>query len=129
MAKRWMLVLPMCFVLVSAGCISQMTGISPSTTPITANDSYQIIGKTNGKAWGVMLWAIPLFESNPSKKAVQRGNAMIEVCQDTNMFFLLLVSLYWTNVNGTAVKVERGGARVAEAPATDARPELARAAP
>ena len=104
-------------LLLSVGCMSQMTGMAPSSTPITADDTYTVLGQTSGKAWGVMLFGIPIFEHNPSEKAVQRaidqggGNALIEVCQDVNMLYLLYLYLYWTDVEGTAVQVERGGAR------------------
>ena len=117
--NRSILITTALLLLLSAtGCMTNLTGIAPSTTPITAKDTYTVMGKAKGSSWGLMILSIPLFENDPSRKAVRRaienggGNALIEVSQDTNMLFLYFVSVFWTDVDGTAVQVERGGATV-----------------
>lgn len=104
-----------CLVLSGIACTTTMTGISPSTTPITANDSYTKLSHTTGHAWGVLIYGIPLTENNQSKLAVERaiknggGNALIEVSEDSTYLNLLYGGILWTTINGTAVSVKRGG--------------------
>lgn len=100
------------------GCQCQMTGLSASSVPVTANDSYTIIGPVSSYSWGCLLaGALPLCESNPSGKCLERalkksgGNALIEVSEDTMMMFIPYVYPYRTRLQGTAVKLVRGGAK------------------
>jgi len=96
-------------------CMTTMTGIAPSSTPITAEDTYTVIGPTVGRAWGLMTF-IPIFENDPSLKARDRAiqkagaDALIEVTEDYTMIYLYYIQIYITRVRGTAVKVQRGGA-------------------
>ena len=110
-------ILAVCMALLASGCMTQMSGIAPSTTPITEKDTYTVLGHAEGRAWGAVLLFIPIFEPDPSRTARDRaidaggGNAMIEVAEDVNMLWLYLVSIYWTHVEGTAVNVARGAAK------------------
>ena len=104
-------------LLVSGGCTSTSTGLSPSTTPITGKDAYTVTGKkVSAGTYGVSLIGIPFGRTSPSKKATEYaiekggGNALIEVSETLKMLNLLYVQIYWTRVDGTPVKVERGGA-------------------
>lgn len=100
------------------GCMMYSTGISPSSVPITANDTYTEIGPTSGSAWGVVLYCIPLFESDPMDKAVKRavknggGNALVEMTSDNSMYYLWLFTIYRTRVEATSVNYVKGGANI-----------------
>jgi len=95
---------------------SSMISVAPSTTPITEDDTYTKLGYTVGRSYGVLiLFLIPIFSQNPSKNArdsaIKRsgGNALIEVVEESNMLTLLLINIYWTTVEGTAIQLEHKG--------------------
>ena len=112
-------------ILAATGCIRQMTGIAPCTTPVTARDSYTVLGDAHGESFGIVINAgmigipvvIPIFEDDMSRSAVERairaggGNALVEVCEQATVVELLLVQLHWTTVRGRGAQVIRGGAR------------------
>ena len=114
MRRTCLLVITALTVIFASGCITHMSGIAPSTTPISANDTYTTMWKASGSAWGAMLLCVPVFEHDPSRKAVERavrnggGNALIEVSQDTLMIYLYYAQIYRTRVEGTAINVTRG---------------------
>ena len=98
---------------------SSMVSIAPSTTPITEKDVYTKLGYSCGRAYGIiLLWFLPICEPNPSysarKSAIKSGggNALIEVTEENNVFSLLLVTITWTTVEGTAVKIEKRGMEI-----------------
>lgn len=98
----------------AAGCSSIVT-VSPSTTPITANDSYSKLGYSIGRAKTVVIVGIPFGELSPSRIARDEaikdkgGNALIEVTEEYNCLSLFLIQFYWTTVEGTAIKFDRKG--------------------
>lgn len=107
--------------LACTSCQTVMTGIAPSSTPITADDTYTILSPTKGKAYGVSFFGIPMSEPNPSRRALNRaiahggGNsitdiALIEVTEDFTSMNLFILTIFTTRVRGTAIKIERGGA-------------------
>jgi hypothetical protein len=106
-------------MLFLAGC-SSVVSVSPSTTPITASDSYTKLGYASGRSSTfVILGLIPIGPSNPSKSArdsaigyAKGANALTEVTEEYNTVNLLVFQLYWTTVEGTAIKFERKGADV-----------------
>ena len=112
-ASLFVIALLCCF---GTACVTQMTGIAPSTTPITSEDTYTVIGHTTGHAWGMMLWFIPLFTPNPSLTATEHaiekcgGDALIEVTEEYTMSYLFLITICRTRIEGTGVKIQRGGA-------------------
>jgi hypothetical protein len=104
-------------LLLLEACCGGITGIAPSTTPITSNDTYTVIGPASGSSFGMNVTFFPINEPNPSTRARERalkssgGDALIEVVEDfhtVNIVFIIF--FYWTNVRGTAVKIQRGGA-------------------
>jgi hypothetical protein len=101
-------------LLVSA--CSTCVGISPSTTPITENDSYVVIGKAKGTSSGVVWFIVPTFPDNQSELArndalkSSGADALIEVTEEYRVSTFLLFSFVKTTVQGTAVKIKRGGA-------------------
>ncbi|HPN85029.1 MAG TPA: hypothetical protein PK821_06820 [Victivallales bacterium] len=104
------------FAVISfSGCTS-VVGISPSTTPITENDTYTIIGKASGTSRGILWFVIPTFPDSPSKTARDKAirdsgaDALIEVVEEYEVFNMLVLGFVWTTVEGTAVKITRGGA-------------------
>ena len=105
-------------LLFSAGCSTKVICISPSTTPITERDSYTKCGPAVGKASGFMILGIPFEPSDPSRKARDTairngtGNALIEVTEEYNMLNLLVVTFFWTKVEGTAVQIEHAGEEI-----------------
>jgi hypothetical protein len=114
---RSTIVVALCVSLCASGCMTNMAGMAPSTTPIAEKDTYTVVGPAKGKAWGCVVIFFPFFKDDPSQTARDRaiknsgGNALIEVCEDVNLMWLYVVTLYWTTVEGTAVKVERGAAK------------------
>lgn len=109
----------LCAALVMAGCNS-VVSVAPSTTPITANDTYTRLGYTKGTASTTVLMGIlTAGPYSPSKSARDEaikdkgGNALIEVTEEYNVFnFLGIFQVYTTVVEGTAIKFERKGAEV-----------------
>ena len=101
--------LAVCVGLVFSGCISTPQGVSSSTKPL-APGGYTELGNTTGKAFGVILFGIPLSEPTPARSAVDRaiasggGDAMINVTMDMTQVPLGIVSFIWTTVKGTAVR-------------------------
>ena len=111
----------LCLVVVSVIFLSACTSlisVSPSTTPITEKDTYTKLKYTSGTSYGYQIAGIPFFPSNPSKSAVENavknggGNGMIEVTEESNAFYLLIVNVFWTKVEGTAVMIEHKGMEV-----------------
>lgn len=110
------------------GCQTTMTGITPSSTPITGNDSYTTLGEGRGKSFGFMVVGIPYFEgdlANPrstlSKLSLDRairdsgGTAMIEVTQDYTTINLSYVQIFYCTTRGTGVNIERNGRLLTDA--------------
>jgi hypothetical protein len=101
-------------LLLVCGCTSQI-GIAPCTTPITANDTYTVIGHAKGSTSGFWILWFPFFSDDPSGRArddaIEKsgGDALIEVVEEYNALSLLIVSFAWTNCEGTAIKINRGG--------------------
>ncbi|HCE46528.1 MAG TPA: hypothetical protein DET40_23530 [Lentisphaeria bacterium] len=97
-----------------------VVGISPSTTPITSEDSYTVIGPATGRSTGAIWFFIPTMPDTPSKNArdnaiaSKHADGLIEVTEEYTVFSLLLVTFVWTTVDGTAIKIKRGGALGAE---------------
>ena len=109
-----------CMTLVPclSGCMTQMSGIAPSSCPITSEDTYTVIGTVESSSGGFMpLGVVPIGESRPAEKCVARaleksgGDALIEVTMDNTLMMLPYIYPYWTHLKATAVKVERGGAK------------------
>ncbi len=100
-------------LLLATGC-SSVVGIAPSTTPITADDTYTVIGKAKGTSRGIVWFCIPTFPVTPSKEARDKAikslqaDALIEVTEEYSTFSLIVVSFAWTTVEGTAIKIKRG---------------------
>ena len=101
--------------LLAQAC-STCVGISPSTTPITENDSYVIIGKAKGTSSGIVWLIVPKFPDNQSELArndalkSSGADALIEVTEEYRVCSFLLLSTVKTTVQGTAIKIKRGGA-------------------
>lgn len=106
-------------LLLVSGC-SSVVGVAPSTIPITEKDSYTIIGPAKGTASGVVWFLFPTFPNSPSKEAREAAlksrdaDALIEVTEEYNTFSFIVISFAWTTVEGTAVKVKRGGREATE---------------
>ncbi|MDD3118854.1 MAG: hypothetical protein PHQ27_06730 [Victivallales bacterium] len=105
-------------MILAAGCNS-VVSVSPSTTPITAKDTYTKLGPARGQSGSVLLLGfLPFGSSSPSKDArdsaiaSKNANALIEVTEDYSTLSLLILQYNWTTVEGTAIKFERKGADV-----------------
>lgn len=100
------------------GCIMNSIGMSPSSVPITGDDTYTRLGPTSGSSWGALLFFLPICSSDPMDKALDDaianggGNALIEMTSDNAMLFLFIFSIYRTRVEGTAVNYVKGGAKI-----------------
>ena len=101
--------------LLASAC-STCVGIAPSTTPITENDSYVKIGKAKGTSSGIVWFIVPTFPDNQSELArndalnSSGADALIEVTEEYKVSTFLLFSVVKTTVEGTAIKIKRGGA-------------------
>ena len=58
-------------VFSTTGCLTAMTGVAPSTLPITEDDTYVELGSTWGTAYGVQFVLIPIFPESLSAKSKQ----------------------------------------------------------
>ena len=102
------------FSLLISGCTISPAGIAPSTSPITSNDKVTKLGKTDGKAWGVILFGmIPLSEAWTSRaveraKMKKNADALIDVTLDQTACLFPFATIYITEVKGEAVKIEKG---------------------
>ena len=98
--------------LALAGCVSTPASIAPSTTPL-APGSYTVIGPAEGSAMGISIIGIPVSglrqmgEARDEALKLSGGDALINVAADTTTLNLPLVTLYWTTIEGQAVKVKK----------------------
>lgn len=106
--------IPLFLVLIfTSGCSSTAAGITPCTTPITADDTYSVIGPASGRAFAAILYLLPISEKKPAGLARDRaidssgGNALIECTEVFSVLSVPFVTFIWTTCEGTAVKVER----------------------
>lgn len=117
MIKKISFYLAIVTVIFLSAC-SSLISVSPSTTPITEKDTFTKLKYASGKSYGYQIAGIPFFPSNPSKEATENavknggGNGLIEVTEESNAFYLFVVNVFWTKVEGTAVKIEHKGMEV-----------------
>lgn len=96
----------------SAGCTAAPVTIAPSTMPLEPG-SYRVLGDAEGSAMGVSIIGIPVAglrqmgEARDEALQTSGGDALIEVAGDCCTLNLPLVTLYWTTIEGKAVKVEK----------------------
>ena len=97
-----------------SGCVSSYTcGMTPSTTPITAGDSYVELGRATGLAFAAYIYMLPISEAKPAGKARDRAirdagaDALIECFEHFTIVSLPYVTLMWTSCEGTAVKLHK----------------------
>ncbi len=97
-------------------CQMSGVGVAPSTTPITENDTYTVIGKARGTSFGILLYVLPISEPDNSGVARDRaisnsgGDALIEVAETFHWLNLIFITLIWTDCEGTAVKINKDAA-------------------
>ena len=100
-----------------SGCTTSV-GISPSSIPITANDTYTQMGYTSGDTTTVVVFGIAFGPDDPSKSARdeamrdKNANGLSEVTQDFTSINLFLVQFYSTTVEANAIKFDRKGMEV-----------------
>ena len=117
MIKKISFCLTVVSVIFLSACTS-LISVSPSTTPITEKDTFTKLKYASGKSYGYQIAGISLFPSNPSKNAVESaiknggGNGLIEVTEESNACYFLIVNIFWTKVEGTAVMIEHKGMEV-----------------
>ena len=114
------LLIGMSLVMVAQGCTSAAS-ISPSTTPITSNDTYTVIGAAQGTAYGFWILFLPFPAQYMGGTAKRRAidsvgaDALIECCDETKFFTMfLLFTISWTKCKGTAIKIKHGGNLIAD---------------
>ncbi|MFA6569112.1 MAG: hypothetical protein WCS96_12950 [Victivallales bacterium] len=112
--------IPFLIILILLPACTSVVGISPSTTPITSDDSYTVIGRTKGVSAGTIWLFVPTMPDSPSKNArdnaiaSRHADGLIEVTEEYTTLSFFLITFVWTTVEGTAVKIKRGGAVGAE---------------
>lgn len=103
--------------LILSGCTRAIC-ISPSSVPITANDTYTKLGHASGDSTTVVVMGIPFGPSNPSRVArdeaiaEKKGNGLIEVTQDFTIVNLFIVQFDSTTVEGTVIDFQRNGMEI-----------------
>jgi hypothetical protein len=107
--KRWTAGLA-CALL--SGCLTYPATIAPASTPITPG-KYTIIGPAEGSAFGLsILGMIPVMGFRQAGEAVDDalrrsgGDALINIAADVQILHLLIVTLHWTSLEATAVKLD-----------------------
>lgn len=106
------LLLTSCLALALGGCTSAPATIAPSTMPLVPG-SYTVLGDAEGSAMGVSIIGIPVAglrqmgEARDEALRLSGGDALINVAGDTTTLNLPLVTLYWTTIEGQAVKVTK----------------------
>ena len=99
------------FSVSTAGCVGSAAGIAPSTTPITARDSYVELGPATGSAWGGNILFIFPMGAGDTSTAIERaleasgGDALINVTLENRGYFFLVAMLSRVKVNGIAIKM------------------------
>ena len=108
-----------CIVLLgSVGCTQMGAGMTSSTLPITARDSYQTLGEVSGtsNALGLLNFAITPYSAygaiqNAKKNAGADG--LINVTAENKVFWVTLIypliTWHTIEVSGEAIKFTRGG--------------------
>ena len=117
-----LLILPVAAGLIAiclgTGCMSWPGGITSSTIPITAKDSYVIIQKdVAGSDWSIGLLNNPIPPLNPytalqNAKKKSGADALINVTAKNEVYWptiFPLITYHRTQIRGDAIKFVRGG--------------------
>jgi hypothetical protein len=100
-----------------SGCTTSV-GISPSSIPITAADTYTNMGYTSGDSMTVVVFGVPFGPDDPSRAARDKAmknkssNGLSEVTQDFTSINLFFIQFYSTKVKANAIKFDRRGMEV-----------------
>lgn len=94
------------------GCVTYPGGITGSTVPLNPG-SYTEIGEASGSTWGMhLLGILPISEASP-QTALDRaltssgGDALIQTTVVMRIYPLFILNLYQTQVEGTAVTINK----------------------
>jgi hypothetical protein len=105
---RW-LVLLFVWLVIGSGCASPIS-IAASTHPIPADQTMTVLGPAQGSAWSGNILIFPFGPISPIKRArdnaIEEANAdaLIGVTVDRRTWFLLIVTLKETKIEGEAVR-------------------------
>ena len=94
------------------GCIITPAGISGPTKPILADETYDVIGPTEGRSMGAIIFGIPISLGG-SKYAYERAknkvgaDALSEVTMDFTNLNLMFVQVMWTTCSGTGIRIHK----------------------
>ena len=94
------------------GCVTSPVTIAPSTQPLQPG-SYRVVGPAEGSATGVSIFGIPVTglrqmgDARDEALKASGGDALIDVVGDHTSLNLLLVTIFWTTVEGQAVELEK----------------------
>jgi hypothetical protein len=112
MWRRGAILTVLSLLLVSCVYFSPLQ-IEESTTPITDNKAYTIIGPTEGKSCNIwFLGLIPIQAANRVSLAIEdalqqvKGDALINVTVDTEFGWYILITEQCTYVKGVAIKMK-----------------------
>lgn len=96
-------------VLALGGCFQVPVTLSPSSKPLSKG-KYNVLGETTGRCYGFSLIGIPITDSNITQIARDRaieaggGDALVSITGDETVLGFGLFSIYWTTIQGVAVK-------------------------
>ena len=98
--------------LLLGGCFQVPVTLAPSTRPLVKG-KYTVLGETTGRCYGFSLIGIPITDSNITQIARDRaieagsGDALVNVSGDETVLGFGLFSIYWTTIQGYAVKIAK----------------------
>ncbi|HPN85030.1 MAG TPA: hypothetical protein PK821_06825 [Victivallales bacterium] len=104
-----------CVVL--SGCLSTPGGLTSSTLPISAKDSYTIIaenvsgGNAQLRILGLPLYPLNAYDALQSTKEKYGADGLINVTVENEMYSLTLIpfiTYHKVLINGDAIKFKRG---------------------
>ena len=105
---RWLVFL-LAWLVIGAGCASPIS-IEASTHPIPADQTMTVLGPAEGSAWSGNILVFPFGPISPIKAARDdaieeaKADALIGVTVDYRIWFLLVVTLRHTKIEGEAVR-------------------------
>jgi hypothetical protein len=99
------------------GCTQMGAGMTSSTLPITARDTYQKMGPASGSTWSIGFFNIPMIPYN-AYNAIQKAkksagaDGLINVTAENKVYWVTiiypLITYHKIQVTGDAIKFARG---------------------
>jgi hypothetical protein len=103
-----------------SGCVQMGAGVSGSSRPITARDSYVVVDEeASGTStalglMGLQLWPTSAYNAIQDAKEDSGGDALINMTGDNKVYYLIpplftIITIHQMEIEGKAIKFQRGG--------------------